>query len=76
MIWCRDATSNWITELKEGIPPVSRRNNILDLPATNEHSFSSAKVYDPWNDNWTTFTVNDNRIVLPPFTRSLVVILK
>ena len=75
MIWCRDAKSNWITELKEGIKPEKRKNVILDLSKSNKSNFSTAKVYDPWNDSWTIVPISENRIILPPFIRSVVVVM-
>ena len=72
MIWCRDALSNWMTELRDGILPAARENVFLDLPAGR--NYSSAKAYDPWGDKWIKVKVENNRVALPPFTRSLVVI--
>jgi hypothetical protein len=75
MIWCRDARSNWMTELRDDIPPEVRKDVILDLPESEKSCFS-AKVHDPWKDKMTNIQVQNNRIMLPPFTRSLVVILR
>ena len=73
MIWCRDAGSNWMTELRDSIVPEPRKNVVLDLPETG--SYSSARFYDPWNDSWTNSAIKEKSISLPDFTRSIVVVL-
>lgn len=76
MIWCRDAKSNWKTELQEGILPEIRNSFSIEFAATKRMDYTSAKVYDPWNDEWTNVQIENSSIKLPPFLRSAVVILK
>ena len=75
MIWCRDAKSNWKTELQQGIHPELRKEISFDLAVTDRINYTSAKVYDPWKDKWTEVQIKKGRITLPPFLRSVVVIL-
>jgi len=73
MIWCRDANNNWKTELQQGIPPEIRKDLSFDLSVTNRINYSTAEVYDPWNDKWTEVRIKNGSITLPPFRRSAVV---
>lgn len=75
MIWCRDARNNWKTELQQGIHPEIRKDLSFQLALTNSINYTSAKVYDPWKDKWTKVKIKNRSITLPPFLRSLVVIL-
>ncbi len=75
MIWCRDAKSNWKTELQEGIGPQIRNDISIDLNETKGIDYNSAKVYDPWKDKWTKVKIKNETVTLPPFLRSIVVIL-
>ena len=75
MIWCRDAKSNWKTELQQGIHPEIRKDISFELAVTGRKDYNSAKVYDPWNDKWTNVQIINGKVTLPPFIRSTVVIL-
>jgi hypothetical protein len=73
LIWCRDVNSNWQTELIEIIKP-----NILNLTVSTEHlgvaekKLKRVSFYDPWKDKWTSGKVSGKSILIPPFTRSIV----
>lgn len=73
IIWCRDAENNWKTELVEGIKPMVKIGFSLPLILIGKTSFSAAKVYDPWKDKWTNIKIEDGRIKVPPFLRSIVI---
>jgi len=75
MLWCRDAMSDWITELQEGIPPQTRKNISIELSTTERIDYNHAKFYDPWNDKWTELEINNESVKLPSFLRSGVVVL-
>jgi hypothetical protein len=75
MIWCRDAKSNWKTELQQGIHPEIRKDISFELAVTDRTNYTSAKAYDPWNDKWTPVQIINGRVTLPPFLRSVIVIL-
>jgi len=76
MIWCRDANSNWKTELQQGIHPVVINNLSIKLAASGRNDYSFAKVYDPWNNKWTEVKIINGTITIPPFLRSVVIVLK
>lgn len=75
--WCRDRSSNWQTELAEGKTPAVLRALVLDLnlPSTGRTSWQ-CQVYDPWTDHWSSAELQDGRVSLPEFTRSVVVRLQ
>ena len=76
MIWCRDAKSNWKTELQQGIHPVVINNLSIKLAVTGRNDYSFAKVYDPWKNKWTEVKIINGSITIPPFLRSVVLVLK
>jgi hypothetical protein len=71
LAWCRDAKADWRTELAEGKPPEPIRGAAIDL---GRHvAAAPVRLYDPWKNKWTKATVTDGKLVLPTFTRSIVV---
>ncbi|MDP4289613.1 MAG: glycosyl hydrolase family 5 [Bacteroidota bacterium] len=75
MIWYRDATSNWKSELQQGNRPMLRNDVSFDTAVTGSTNYTHAKVYDPWNDKWTVVQIKNGKITLPAFIRSTIVIL-
>jgi hypothetical protein len=73
MIWCRDARNNWKTELQQGISPEIRKDISFDLSLTGRMDYSTAEVYNPWDDTWTKVRIKNGTLSLPPFLRSAVV---
>ena len=73
MIWYRDAKNDWKTELQQGIRPEIRKDLSIELSVTNRINYSTAEVYDPWNDKWTKIQIKNGSVKLPPFLRSAVV---
>ncbi|MGE4569132.1 MAG: hypothetical protein AB7C90_08120 [Bacteroidales bacterium] len=42
-----------------------------------EQRFRRAKVYNPWTDRWEQLFLNKaGELIVPPFTRSVVVVLE
>jgi hypothetical protein len=76
LIWCRDSKSNWITELKNGIKPELRNNVIIEIPGVRLNEKTSIKFYDPWKDTWTVSNISKGQIILPPFLRSVIVVVE
>lgn len=76
MIWLRNADNNWKTELQSKITPTPKIGFAIAVNETGRVNVTTARVYDPWKDVWTTVAANNGSIVLPPFSRSLVVIFK
>jgi hypothetical protein len=73
LIWIRDKTNTWRSELEEGIPPGLIGNASIDANVLNiSQPVRQIKVYDPWKDKWSGTVIVNNRIPLPDFERSLV----
>ncbi len=77
LAWCRDRASHWKTELADGIAPRPLRGLRLDLglPAASSEDWVGV-VYDPWTDRTSRAERKDHAILLPDFTRSIVVRLE
>ena len=71
LLWLRDKTNNWETELRDGVPPSLIRSAGISLPELR--GAKKIEVYDPWTNQWTTVTASNKSITLPDFKRSLVV---
>jgi hypothetical protein len=77
LLWCRDASNTWQTELEQGWSPEPMTGETIEvqcflgaiLPA-------SARAYDPWANRWTDLKSGVRKLVLPEFTRSLIVRLE
>ncbi len=76
IIWCRNAENNWKTEFLQNIPPVLKTDFYIRLEDTGRATAHTAKVYDPWKDEWTTVAIKDGTISMPSFLRSVVIVIK
>jgi hypothetical protein len=76
IIWARNAENNWRTELLNNIRPSSKTDFSLLLTETGTTTAASARIYDPWKDEWTTVSTKNGSIALPAFVRSLVVLIE
>lgn len=74
LAWCRDKQNTWMSELRDGRPPETITGAAIRVPGTVA-SFTGARVrtYDPWSDRWIAVEGKDQRVLLPPFSRSIVV---
>jgi hypothetical protein len=75
LIWCRDAASDWQTELMEGHPPSPLCHQCITLPFSVDSELSrySISFYDPWMDRSTPEIPCLSEVIsLPSFRRSLV----
>ena len=71
--WCRDKENTWRTELAEGKGPERLTDVSVDLPANLiPQGATQVRVYDPWGDEWSDSRLDGSQLVLPPFTRSIV----
>ena len=75
LLWCRDAQDTWQRELVESKPPELIEGAVLSLTSL-EPGNNSARIYDPWENRWTTAPVKTGDLRLPAFKRSLVVRLE
>ena len=76
LIWCRDGRNNWKTELVYHQKPLPKDHFILKTPSILGGQYKKAQAYDPWTDRWSDMPVEKDAVVLPRFTRSIVVLLK
>jgi hypothetical protein len=77
LLWLRDKKSNWESELKDRIPPVTRSDSRLNFKTIGINSdIKQVSVYDPWQDKWSEMKPDDSTIILPDFKRSLVIRIK
>lgn len=72
--WCRDVQSDWQTELVEGKTPPIISGATVVLPNEIElQNDASAMVYDPWKNKWQKVNIEQHKIQLPDFSRSLII---
>ena len=77
LVWCRDRQNTWQTELAEGKPPERLHEVRINLGSENLPSAGgTVQTYDPWTDAWHNAAPAGATIVLPDFSRSLVVRVK
>jgi hypothetical protein len=72
LLWCRDAQNSWRHELAEGRSSEPVEDAVLDLSPL-KLSKVSARLYNPWENRWTSAAMIGNQLRLPVFKRSLVV---
>ena len=76
ILWCRDLTNNWKTELREGRPAQMKRDFEIPLNLINI-KYTHYSVYDPWTDQWERhMPMYDGKALIPAFKRSIVVIFE
>jgi len=74
MLWLRDKKNTWESELRDGQPPLTLKGIQLDLKLLGINvTGNEISVYDPWQDEWDNLMVEDMKISLPDFKRSLVI---
>ena len=71
--WCRDARSDWKSELVEGRPPETLSHIEIDVSSVRLPNDASARAYDPWNDTWQHIALHDSIVTIPAVRRSVVV---
>ncbi len=69
LLWCRDASSDWRSELVEGKPAQLLENLSLDLGSLE----GRAEAYCPWSGERLEAVREGATLKLPPFRRSIVV---
>ena len=73
LAWCRDPENTWRSELAEGRAPGRVEGAVLSLELPPGWKKAAASVYDPWTGRWSEGHIRDSRLLLPAFSRSLVV---
>lgn len=72
LIWIRDKNNTWRSELEEGIPPQIIHDAVIDLKKLDMHANNPVWIYDPWKNRWSEADRPEERLILPDFSRSLV----
>lgn len=72
LVWCRDRKNTWREELAERIAPETITGATLKLGSVAADGDRMIRIYDPWQDQWTTQAGSLDRVRLPAFTRSIV----
>jgi hypothetical protein len=73
LAWCRDNQNTWKTELAEGTAPELLKNPSITLPSeVAPKQAVQVRFYDPWANTWSQGKVEDGKLLLPPFSRSMV----
>lgn len=73
LAWCRDTQNTWKTELAEGRRPERLTGQSVNLPAQGvPKGPSRIRIYDPWTNAWSEGKIDDGKLSLPPFGRSIV----
>jgi hypothetical protein len=73
LVWLRDTSDNWRSELVEGRKPGMNKAVAIDLRDASVKQAGKISIYDPWKNKWTETTADDLRFILPDFQRSIVV---
>ncbi len=74
LVWCRDSQNNWRSELADGKAPEKLEGVKLDLSQSLAGiKPTETRIYDPWQDKWSSAKLSDSSVTLPPFSRSIVV---
>ena len=77
LVWCRDTQVTWQTALAEDRAPETLRGVTLTLPLPSEGgSAFSVSSYDPWTGQQTALKAEQGKLMLPDFSRSIVLRLK
>jgi hypothetical protein len=73
LMWLRDTTSTWQSELVNNIPAQVLTNKHIDLSSfLGSSKLKKIEAYNPWDDRW--LTLNKSKMVqIPDFRRSIVI---
>lgn len=74
LLWVRDKSNTWQSELRDSQPPFVKSGIHLDLiKAGIEGSVREVAIFDPWQNKWKEGKPDGMKLLLPDFKRSLVV---
>jgi hypothetical protein len=77
LLWLRDIDNTWQNELSGSKGPETISGTMLDLSNTGlERYKGKISIYDPWQDRWSEVVVENMKVLLPDFKRSIVVRIK
>ena len=69
--WIRDARNDWRSEFEHGKKPEQVDGIQISLPTPAGPV--EARCYNPWTDVWSAATIENGKVSLPSFKRSIVV---
>ena len=73
LIWCRDKVSDWQSELVEGKKAEKLSNLTIDVSKMDIAANAAVEFYLPWENKWQKGKLEEKKVSLPEFTRSLVI---
>lgn len=74
LAWCRDTEDTWETELRDGRKPAVFKGLKVDLSQVlGDSPPERARIYDPWSGQWAGVDSRHGTILLPEFSRSIVI---
>lgn len=76
MLWCRDASNNWQTELERDVPARIKSGLIVHTETVGISRAKRIRFYDPWSDAWTTGATDGSGILVPAFKRSIILVIE
>ena len=77
LAWCRDPEATWRSVLAEDRAPETLRDVAVTLPQPAAGNVAvSASCYDPWTGQRNALSLDNGRVTLSAFTRSMVVRLR
>ena len=69
IMWCRDKNSDIHTELRDNIPAKDLDGECVAIGG----EFSKARAYLDWEDKWVNLKIENGRVKLPSFKRSVTI---
>jgi len=74
IMWCKNSTDDVAAELENGIAPVKTTATYLpkDKLVKSGRSIKKILSYDPWLNKWTTLAINKSNVMIPAFSRTIV----
>ncbi len=69
IMWCRDKNSDIHTELRDNIPAKDLDGECVAIGG----EFSKARAYLDWEDKWVNLKIENGRVKLPRFKRSVTI---
>lgn len=76
IIWCRDSGNNWHTELVQNILPPEKTAVVIEQMKYLGKQYHTVQYFDPWKDQWTNPASVSDKVNVPAFKRSIVIVLK
>ncbi len=77
IVWIRDSSSDWRSEIERGEKPKTISAAELDFSRyLRSRKANKAQVYNPWTDKYVDVELKNGKLRLPDFKKSVVVKIK